>query len=219
MKHIVLYGGTFDPPHYGHLNTARAVQQHVSLDRFIFLPCKDPVLKKTARASSQHRQAMLQLALHDLTGFEMDSREIMRNTPSFMVDTLESFRDEFGEETALSLCLGMDAFQQLPHWKSWQKILNLSHLIIMQRATCNEQTLLTPLKELLLVHRIHDPHDLRTKSSGHIYCLDAGHYSISSSQIRQKIQTGESIKEDVPSQVDAYIKAQALYLSCPNASN
>lgn len=217
MKNIVIYGGTFDPPHYGHLNTACAIQNHIHFDRFIFLPCKTPVLKAAALASSKHRLAMLKLALSNTPEFEIDTREITRSTPSFMVETLESFRHELGENTAISLCIGMDAFLQLPHWKSWNKILKLSHLIVMKRATINEKKLPDLLKKLLLANEVFDPSDVRTRPHGKIYCFDAGQYPISSSWLREEIQAGRDIKNHLPETVYHYIKTQALYLAYPTA--
>ena len=84
---------------------------------------------------------MLQLALQPYPEFEIDSRETTRNTPSFMVETLESFRHQLGEQVAITICLGTDAFKQLPQWHCWQKILKLSNILVIQRELSNKQEL------------------------------------------------------------------------------
>ena len=218
MNNIVIYGGTFDPPHYGHLNTARAVQHHIHYDRVIFLPCKAPVLKNAAIASSKHRLSMLKLAIFNEPKFEIDTREITRTTPSFMVETLESFRNELGEAAPISLCIGMDAFIQLPFWKSWEKILTLSHLLVMKRAKIDDKNRPESLNQLLLDNEIVDPCYLRTEPHGKIYCFDAGQYAISSSWLREQIQAGKNIEEYLPASVYEYIKSKALYPAYPSAS-
>ena len=134
MKNLVIYGGTFDPPHLGHLNTALAIQDILHFDRLIFLPCKTPVLKQATLASSEQRVNMLKLALEGYSNFDIDLREITRITPSFMVETLESFRQDLGDQVAITLCLGSDAFLQLPQWHSWRKILKLSNVLVIKRA-------------------------------------------------------------------------------------
>ena len=223
MQTILIYGGTFDPPHYGHLNTAKAIQKHVHFDRFIFLPCKIPVLKANALASSEQRIHMLKLALEHDSEFEIDDREIVRSTPSFMVETLENFRQELGTQVAITLCIGMDSFMQLPQWKSWEKLLTLSHLLVIERAdnpidygTDKPLPILPNLPEtmrkLLLTHESLDKNTLLTKAYGSIVRFDAGYYPISSSWLRSQLQSGHNIEAYLPANVYQYIKEQALYL-------
>lgn len=144
-NNLIIFGGTFDPPHLGHLNTALAVQKHMQFERFLFLPCKFPVLKKNTTASSEQRIQMLELMLLSYPEFEIDLREIQRPTPSFMVDTLQSFRDDLGNEISITLLLGMDAFLQLPQWHAWEKILELCHLLVMKRIHIHESNILSPV--------------------------------------------------------------------------
>ena len=218
MKNIIIYGGTFDPPHYGHLNTARAVQNNFHFDRFVFLPCKTPVLKDVAVASSAQRVSMLKLALEDYPEFEIDLREITRSTPSFMVETLESFHQSLDQNTAVTLCLGSDAFMQLPQWHSWQKILELSNILVIKRAQNpflqtddSAATSTETIKTLLLNHETFDKNTLLTQPFGKIYRFDAGQYLVSSSWLRQQLKAGNNIDTYLPKKVYLYIKAQALY--------
>lgn len=211
-NNILIYGGSFDPIHLGHLNTALAVQKHMQFGRFIFLPCKTPVLKKATTATCEQRIHMLELALAPYPKFAIDLREIQRDTPSFMVDTLKSFRDELGGQAAMTLLLGMDAFLQLPHWHAWEKILKLSHLLVIKRATIDEKILSEELKTLLNTHETINKADLLDNPYGKIYQYNAGEYPISSSDLRQKIKTGEDARPYLPEGIDQYLKIEKLYL-------
>lgn len=155
---------------------------------------------------------MLKLAIKDHPEFEIDPREITRHTPSYMVETLESFRHDLGAQTAMTLCLGMDAFMRLPEWHAWQKILELCHLLVINRREVHETPLPNALKQLLLTHEIFDRNPLLTEPHGKIFRFDAGQYPISSSGLRHQIHTGCSIEHQVPKQVDQFIKEQGLYL-------
>lgn len=217
MMSLLIYGGTFDPPHYGHLNTARAVQEHFHFNQFIFLPCKSPLLKNATLASAEQRVEMLKLALANYPEFQIDLREIERSTPSFMVDTLENFRQEFGEDAAITLCVGMDAFKQLHKWHCWQKLLTLCNLLVIKRADMNLQALPNVLKTLLEDHETFTETDLHTYAFGKIYRFDAGEYPISSTWLRSQVQTGHDISPYLPENVYQYIKSQALYLLYPDA--
>jgi nicotinate-nucleotide adenylyltransferase len=215
VNNILIYGGTFDPPHLGHLNTAQAAQVKFHFERFVFLPCKTPLLKEAASASSAQRMEMLKLAIQDHPEFTIDSREITRSTPSYMVETLESFRQELGEKTAITLCLGMDAFLELPKWHDWERILALGNLLVLKRPKTNEQDLSETLKTLLSKHEVFDKRTVLNQSHGAIYRFDAGQYTISSTLLRKQIQAGQNIEAYLPPRVYQYIKSRALYLEYP----
>lgn len=213
MKNIGLYGGTFDPIHKGHINTSIAVQNHMHYSSYRFLPCKIPTLKAPAHATTSQRIKMLEIALQSYPQFEIDLREIKRKTPSYMVDTLISLREEEPNAT-ISLILGYDAFRSLPQWYQWEKILTLANILVINRDKKNVP------KNNQELHLINTPVSLQPKESqknnknrqsndffyhfiksrqvynkeifmqqkaGAIYEFDAGFYPISSTQIRQLI--------------------------------
>ncbi|MCX7117734.1 MAG: nicotinate-nucleotide adenylyltransferase [Legionellales bacterium] len=211
MRSFLIYGGTFDPPHQGHLKTAITIQHHLPFKHFLFLPCKTPLLKQTAVATPLQRIHMLKLVLKEHKEFSIDTREITRNAPSYMVDTLTSFREELGDCAPITLCLGMDAFLQLPAWHAFEKILTLSHLLVLHRANFSESPLPESLQQLLSIHETFSPEDLFTRPCGKIYRLDAGHYPISSSQIRDDIRAGKNVEAYLPARVASYIFKQNLY--------
>ena len=106
---IGIYGGTFDPIHYGHLRPALDVLQQTGLDEVRFIPNRAPPHRESPVLSDQQRAELVQLAIADTPEFVLDERELKREGPSYMVDTLQSLKDEFPEDT-LCLIMGMDAF-------------------------------------------------------------------------------------------------------------
>src|SRR5277367_879058 len=129
-KPIGIFGGAFDPVHFGHLRAATEVAEHFSLETVYFVPCQVPVHKPSTLANAEHRLAMLQLAIANQKKFWVDDREIRRETPSYMVETLRSFREEVGPKTPLALILGLDALFGFTTWYHWQEIFDWAHLIV-----------------------------------------------------------------------------------------
>ncbi|MCK5724204.1 MAG: nicotinate-nucleotide adenylyltransferase, partial [Gammaproteobacteria bacterium] len=129
---IGILGGTFDPIHYGHLRTALDVQQCLSLDEVRFIPCGEPPHRDKPVAESLQRLAMVRAAIAGQKGFSVDDREIRREGPSYMVDTLTSLKHDFKTES-LCLILGMDAFNGLEQWHQWQQIFELANIAVMKR--------------------------------------------------------------------------------------
>lgn len=218
LIHTLIYGGTFDPPHLGHLNTAIAIQKQLHFERFLFLPCKTPVLKNEPHTSPSQRIHMLKLMLSHHKTFQIDTREITRDSPSYMTLTLASFRKELGEGSSITLCLGMDVFLQLPTWFSFETILTQSNLLVLHRENIAESPLKPPLQDIMSAHETFNLNDLLTHPFGKIYRFDAGRYSISSSQIRSAIQAGQGFEATLSRPVALYIKQHGLYLSNPESA-
>lgn len=210
MHNLILFGGSFDPVHYGHLRTALAIQKHFSFQRFVFLPCKDPVLKGLTKASSQQRVEMLNLAINPFSDFSIDLREIQRDGRSYMVDTLTSLRHELGSSFSITLLLGRDAYNQLPQWHQWKILLTLSHLLIMERPE-SKPSVTADLTLLEHQHLTHDEAELFNKSCGRIFHYNAGIYEISSTWIRKQLKQDANVGEYLPPSIYDYIKRQGLY--------
>ena len=102
---IGIYGGTFNPVHYGHLRTALEVKALFQLDELRLIPCRIPAHREQPVVTAEMRLQMLQLAVADTPGLQIDCRELDRAGPSYMVDTLQSLRQEFGAETGLVLLI------------------------------------------------------------------------------------------------------------------
>ncbi len=213
MKHLALFGGTFSPIHQGHINMARALQEHFQFDQFIFLPNKAPVIDKLATASSSDRLKMLQLALAPYPLFKIDERELHRKTPSFMIETLLSLHKELGNSlTKITLIIGMDSFLQFHRWHDWKTLFTLCNLIVLKRPKCRID-LPAPLREELAkgsIHAITDEKEL-TQTCGGFYYFDAGAYNFSSTTLRELIAAGQDVSNFIPPSVLDYIKDNALF--------
>lgn len=206
MQNILIYGGSFDPPHFGHLNTAINVQRYFHFDQVIFLPCKMPVLKKAAQASAAERVEMLKILLSDHSDFTISTKEIDRKSPSYMSETLKTFRDELGSTISITLLLGMDAYQSLPQWFEAEKIPTLSNLLVIYRQGAQKTILNSLFKQISS-----SPLDLLTSPHGQMAFYDAGNYAISSTQIREKIHSKNKIIDELPLEITEYIQQHMLY--------
>ena len=135
-KPIGIMGGTFDPVHFGHLHSALELLRIFNFEYIEFIPCKSPVHKQLANAKAQHRYAMLLLATEVMPQFLVNDCEITRDSPSYMVETLQTLRLKYPNRP-LCLLLGTDAFMSLPTWHRYEKILELAHIVILQRPGYN----------------------------------------------------------------------------------
>lgn len=207
---IALLGGTFDPIHYGHLRLALEIQQALDLPTIQFVPCQLPVHKPQAHATAEQRIAMLELALQDQPTFSLDTREITRSSPSYMIHTLQSMRQEVGPETPIILIMGADSFQQLHTWHQWEDLLTQAHLVLASRPGYPLPTEgpLIPLMQQCLVT---EPHLLHQQSAGAIYCQSITHLDISSTTIRSQCQQGYNPRFLLPDTVLNYINNAHLY--------
>ena len=132
MQPIGLFGGTFDPIHYGHLRTAFELWQELRLAEVRFLPTGSPPHRDDPLASSELRLAMVRAAVADQPAFVVDDREIRRTGISYSVDTVTELRAEYPDRS-LCLLLGMDAFLGLPNWHRWRDLLGLAHIVVAHR--------------------------------------------------------------------------------------
>lgn len=133
MTRVGIFGGTFDPVHFGHIHLALTLLERHALDNVIFVPSAKNPLKSEEPASDSDRLQMLQWAIEEIPAFLIDERELKRGGRSFTVDTLRSFREEFSPETELFLLLGDDVLPQFHQWKDPEAVLNLATPLIMAR--------------------------------------------------------------------------------------
>jgi len=207
---IGILGGTFDPIHYGHLRTALDVQQCLSLDEVRFIPCGEPPHRNKPIAEPLQRLAMVRAAIAGQKGFSADDREIRRNGPSYMVDTLTSLKHDFKTES-LCLILGMDAFNALEQWHQWQQIFELANIAIMKRPAGTGQIEINKKLMLLVKDRIVEVTDFQKKQKGGICFVSVTQLDISATMIRQQWQQGKDIHLFLPESVLTLIQQQNIY--------
>lgn len=209
LQVIAIFGGTFDPIHSGHIQAATALQQQFNFSEIRFIPCKQPVLKPAAQATSKQRVAMLKLALHDHPNWLVDTRELDRESPSYMVETLRSLKKEYPTKS-LCLILGVDAFNDLPRWHQWEKLLTLTHIIIINRPGYHLQ--LDPqLQQVLQQHLTTNAQLIYQNQQGSILQVELPPSIDSSTALRSAIASGLNIKDQLPAKVWAYIIENHLY--------
>lgn len=147
MQAIGIFGGTFDPIHYGHLRLAEEMVDALSLREVRFIPTGQPPHRAAPQASAQHRLEMTRRAIAGNPRFLVDDREVRATRPSYTVDTLTELRSEIGAQQPLVLLLGADAFLGLTSWHEWQRLFELAHLAVAQRpGSTLQQALPEPLQ-------------------------------------------------------------------------
>ena len=203
---IGLFGGTFDPIHYGHLRPAQEAFARLGLSELRLVPAAAPPLRTSPVASPAQRLAMVELAIRGLTGFRADDRELKRAGPSYTVDTLESLRAELGA-TPLCLLLGMDQFLGFERWHRWQEIPELAHLVVLNRPGLAPET----VPDWATARRTEDLQKLRDRAGGLLVFLAVQPQDISATRIRAAAARGESIDGLVPPTVQQYILSNRLY--------
>ncbi len=208
---IGIYGGTFDPIHYGHLRPALDVYQALSFSEIRFIPCGEPPHREAPYADKQQRLTMLRLALAKQPAFRLDERELWREGPSFMVDTLKELRAECGSRP-LCLIIGFDAFLGLPSWHQWQDIPALAHLLVTHRPGCSRHEIesQSALGQLLKL-RQRPAEALVQPPAGGIAFLPVTQLDISSTRIRELVAAGKDARYLLPDNVYEFIKQEKLY--------
>lgn len=204
-----IFGGTFDPIHYGHLRTAFEMLQALRFGEVRFMPCGDPPHRGTTFATAEQRLEMVRVATEAQHGFVVDDRELLRAGPSYSVDTLTTLRAEFPVRP-LALIIGMDAFLGLPKWHQWREILQLAHIVVAHRPGWRAPDV-GPLGELLADRGTHRIGDLHQAKSGHIFIHDVTQLEISSTDIRELIAVGRDPRFLMPDAVRDVIAATGCY--------
>jgi nicotinate-nucleotide adenylyltransferase len=209
MQPIGLFGGTFDPIHYGHLRTAFELWQELRLDEVRFLPTGSPPHREQVYASPEMRLEMVKAAVASQSAFVVDDREMRRTGVSYSVDTLAEVRKEFPDRS-LCLLLGMDAFLGLPNWHRWRELLNLAHIVVAHRPGWKAPTM-GPLGEVMVDHGTGTIRDLHENPSGRVYVHAVTQLEISSTELRQLIIAGRDPQYLVPEEVRQIIRETRCY--------
>jgi nicotinate-nucleotide adenylyltransferase len=133
MQPIGIFGGTFDPIHFGHLRLAEEMAEAIGLSQVAFIPAGQPPHRGAPRTAATHRLEMVRRAVAGNPRFTADAREVQRPDPSYTVDTLTALRAELGNEQPLWLLLGADAFLGLPSWHEWKRLFELANIAVAAR--------------------------------------------------------------------------------------
>jgi nicotinate-nucleotide adenylyltransferase len=206
---VGIFGGTFDPIHYGHLRTAYEILRSLQLTELRFLPAGQPPHRAGTFAPPELRLAMVRAAVAGLEGFVVDDREIRKQTPSYTVETLAEVRTELGSRP-LCLVVGMDAFLGLPKWYHWERLLELAHLVVAHRPGWVAPTV-GPLGELLALWGTKIPMDLHAAPAGRILVQAVTQLEISSTDMRALLAAGGDPRFLMPDAVREVLVGSGLY--------
>jgi nicotinate-nucleotide adenylyltransferase len=200
-------GGTFDPPHIGHLLAATDACDHLGLDRLVFVPAaQQPLKKREDSAPANHRLRMVQLTADGNARFAVDEIEIERSGLSFTVDTLAEYARRFPESERFFL-LGVDAFALLDQWRDAARVVSLAHLVVMTRAAGDGSA---PDGESLVdvTGRIRA---IGGDGAATPEVMNLRRIDVSSTEIRERVRSGKAIRGFVTDEVAAYIAFNGLY--------
>lgn len=189
---IGIYGGTFNPPHVGHLITVECVKGRAGLDKIIFIPSFiSPHKQEGEEHSATHRFEMTKLAIQGNKFFEVSDFEIKKSETSYTIATLEQLKSTHPNDS-FSIIIGMDNYLTFHLWKEPKKILAMATLVVMNRPNYPQQ-----VNEVI--------------GTENTVFIDVPSIDISSSDIRSRVKEGKSIKYLVPDRVEVYIQNHNLY--------
>ena len=209
MKPIGIFGGTFDPIHYGHLRSAFEMLQALDFEQVRFVPCGDPPHRGITFAPARERLRLVELAIEGQDGFLVDDREIRRDGPSYTVDTLATLREEFPDRS-LGLIVGMDAFLGLPEWHRWDEILEFAHIVVAHRPGWKAPDI-GVLGALISEHGTHRVEDLHEATHGRLHIHAVTQLEIASTEIRELVAAGRDPRFLMPDAVRNEIEETGIY--------
>lgn len=200
VNRIGIFGGTFDPPHIGHLAAAEHVREAHNLDQVVFVPVGRPPHKEADNlTAARHRYLMTVLATLENPHFTVSRVEVERRGISYTVDTLRQLRAQFGEEHEFFFLIGADALSALLSWKDPEQILQMCRLLALARPGYA----LTDLPQKL--------GSLYTDNQERIIISEMPQIDVSARGIRQQLAQGASVRYWVPELVRSYIERFGLY--------
>lgn len=211
---IGLFGGTFDPIHWGHLRNAEEVREAFSLDRLLFIPASHPPHKRRQpTTSARDRLEMVRLAIAKNPGFSLSPVELSRPGKSYSIDTVRHFAKSRGARDSLYFILGLDAFLDIGSWKGFEEIFSLCHFIVTSRPGSGNSMSLSRMPVAVRRLFCYDPKTklYRHESGTKLFFFKLTDIAISASDIRGRVSKARSIRYLVPLEVESYIKKRGLY--------
>lgn len=217
-QRLGILGGTFNPIHYGHLAAAEEVRDRLKLDRVMFIPSYLPPHKLEEDVpSAAQRMEMVQLAMSGNAHFEPSDLELKRGGTSYTIDTIEALRNMY-PEAELYFITGLDTFLEIQTWHEWEKLLTLCCFVVLSRPGYCFADLMkidfmkSAEKELIALDRGDKKHSVIRPGAFTIVLETVPLYDISSTDIRERVKEGGSIKYHLPEAVEIYIMNKRLYV-------
>jgi|Deesub1362A_J573_1020465.scaffolds.fasta_scaffold00095_95 nicotinate-nucleotide adenylyltransferase len=210
---IGLFGGTFDPIHFGHLRAAEEAREAFGLERVLFIPSARPPHKDPKEVSpAHHRLEMTRRAVRGNPVFHVSDVECRRSDLSYSVETLRILRSEEALNGVFYFILGIDAFLELETWRDYEQLFALSHLVVLERSGIpikGRGALPARIRAEFRYDRIRRAFE--HPSGGLVYFRRFRSLEISGREIRRRVRLGRSIRYLVPDEVEDYIRLHRLY--------
>ena len=206
-----LFGGTFNPIHFGHLRAAEEVADFLHLQRLLFIPAARPPHKNTKSVTPfVTRLEMIHLAVNEHPLFEVSDIENLRPEKSYSIETVRIFRQKFGPATELYFIVGLDAMLDIETWLDYHEIFNLCHFVVLDRPGYDPEDLTDILKKKL--HCSCQTKEIFIHPGGKkIFLPPITRLDVSSTQIRRLAGQGLSLRFLLPEDVRRYILENKLY--------
>lgn len=212
MKRIAFYGGSFDPPHNGHLAIAARLTEIFALDEFVFVPAFHAPHKKDKNPTAAfHRYAMLCLATNNAPKIKVSRIELEAPEKPYTIETLTRLKSEL-KNTRIFFVMGADSWDEITTWREWEKILTVVNIIVVTRPGYEiEFSRVTEgIRERIVDARGRMHFDLRLEDK--IYITDAVEIDVSATEIRESVRRNETDwRENVPESVARYIEKYGIY--------
>ena len=210
-----VFGGTFDPVHFGHLRLAEEAADALALERVRWIPAGWPALRGAPRVAARQRLEMVRLATAGNPRFELDCAEVDTAAPSYTVPTLERLRADaaIGRSRPLVLLVGADAFAGMTGWHRWQSLFELAHIGVAHRPgyPVEAESLSPALAEVFRARLSTDVADLAVAPAGRIATFAMTQLDISATKIRALLSKRQSARYLLPEALIAYIGQHHLY--------
>lgn len=208
-----LFGGTFNPIHWGHLRSAEEIRERFKLSQIFFIPARIPPHKKVEVVSSEHRFEMVKMAIDGNPHFQASDIELRRPGKSYSFETICQFHGLFNHSFEIFFIMGVDAFREIHTWKDYPHLFSTCHFIVMARPGFSNDQHKAPLpNDVISEFNYNSKQECFMHTSGHrVHFCAITSLEISSTAIRDRVKSGESIKYLVPETVQTYIENNCLY--------
>ena len=224
IKKIGILGGTFDPPHVGHLRLATHFAKLLHLDALLLIPSGEPWQKGSGITPAEMRLKLTEAAGIDLaraflylqisTQVGIDRMEVDRAGPSYAIDTVKALRERFGADASLTWLMGVDALLALPSWNSWEKLSQYVNFAVVTRPHHDlHEQIGAEVVEFLQAHKASDAAALENSACGLIYIDESLSVDLSSTDLRKRLKSSRSTisSEEIPTHTLEIITNLGLY--------
>lgn len=199
LKSIAIMGGTFNPIHNGHLVAAEAVRQELGIDKVLFIPTGNPPHKSSDPMMNEHRYLMTVLATSSNPYFDVSRIEIERQGKTYTIDTIRELKTVLDENCEIYFITGADAINEILTWKNPEELLTMCRFVAVTRPGYDKSAIMGLVNEL------------QDRYKGKITFLEVPALSISSTDIRNRVLAGKTIRYLLPNSVEQYIYNHSLY--------